>query len=207
MKIFLDANVLANWILLKNKGTNNVSSPILKERFKKIGISFELVQEILNWMEKTREKIGITSQFVLAEIFGVLHDDAINMKLFREAIPTASWYWASIRDKKALSEDEAAEIYFSVLQRFDELFSDIVIVEDEFNLEYIGYFILDLGLKPADSILLTTAIENKATHFATADIRLIDLFKKDEKFDIVVQNPKSILDSLKKYKKRKGEPV
>lgn len=198
MKIFLDANIIANWILLKNKSVNNVSSPILKERFRQIGNSFELVQEILNW----KGRIGINSQFVLAEIFGVLYDDVINMKLFREAIPTASWYWVSIRGKKTLSEDEAAEIYYSVMQRFDELFSDIEIVEDEFNLEYISHFILNLGLKPADSVLLTTAIENGATHFATTDIRLIELVKKDKKFDIVVQNPKSILDSLKKYKKR-----
>ena len=198
MKIFLDANVVANWILLKNKNVNNVSSPILKERFRQIGNSFELVQEILNW----KEKIGMTSQLVLAEIFGVLHDDAINMKLFREAIPTASWYWVSIRGSKSLLEYEAAEIYYSVMQRFDELFYKIEIVEDEFNLEYTSYFILNLGLKPADSVLLTTAIENRATHFATTDIRLIELVKKDKKFDIVVQNPKLILDSLKKYKKK-----
>ncbi len=201
MKIFLDANIIANWILLKNKSVNNVSSPILKERFRQLGNSFELVQEILKW----KRKISITSQFVLAEIFGVLYDDAINMKLFREAIPTASWYWVSIRGKKTLSKDEAAEIYYSVMQRFDELFSDIEIVEDEFNLEYISHFILNLGLKPADSVLLTTAIENGATHFATTDIRLIELVKKDKKFDIVVQNPKLILDSLKKYKNDKGD--
>ena len=198
MKIFLDANVIANWILLKNKNLNNVSSPILKERFRQLGYSFELIQEILEW----KEKVGITSQLVLVEIFGVLHDDAINMKLFREAIPTSSWYWVSIRNKISLSRDEAAEMYYGVMQRFEELFSKIEIVEDEFNLEYISHFILNIGLKPADSVLLTTAIVNGVTHFATTDIRLIELTKKDKKFDIVIQSPKWILDSFKKYKKR-----
>lgn len=198
MKIFLDANVIANWILLRNKNVDNVSDPILKERFKKIGNSFELVQEILSW----KGKIGMTSQLVLAEVFGVLHNDAINMKLFSEAIPAASWYWVSIRGSKSLSEDEAAEIYYSVMQKFDELFSKIEIVEDEFDLEYISYFILNLGLRPVDSILLTTAIQSGATHFATTDIRLIELVKKDKKFHIEVQNPKLVLDMLKKYKKK-----
>ncbi|AAB91074.1 MULTISPECIES: hypothetical protein [Archaeoglobus] len=100
MRIFLDANVIADWILLKNKN-QDASDPLLTERYRHMAESFKLVEEIL----KLKEKVSGTSQMAIAEVFGVIYDDAINMKLFREAVPASSWYWFSIRERKALSED------------------------------------------------------------------------------------------------------
>lgn len=198
MNIFLDANVIADWLLLKNKNID-VRDPILTERYRHMAESFRLVEEILN----LEYNVSATSQIAIAEVFGVLYDDAINMKLFREAIPAASWYWISIRDRKTLSEDEAAEIYEGTLRRFDELFSKVEIMDDVIDLEYLGYFILNFGVRPVDAVLLTTAIFNRTTHFATRDVRLIELVKKIDKMDMKVQNPKSVLASLKRWKKRK----
>ncbi len=85
------------------------------------------------------------------------------------------------------------------MERFDELFPKIELVEDTFNLELIGYLILRIGLNTHDAILVTTAIENKATHFATRDDRLIESLKNKEfknKFKLKAEKPQTILSYL-----------
>ncbi len=98
MRIFLDANVIADWILLKNKDLKNITSDILIERYRQFGYSYNLVERTI----RSGKKIAFTSELALAEVFGVIYDDAINMKLFAKAVPAASWYWVSIRKKSLL---------------------------------------------------------------------------------------------------------
>jgi predicted nucleic acid-binding protein len=198
MKIFLDANVIADWILVKNKvrDDDQIKDDVILERYRQIGYSFRLIDKII----KSNKKIAITSQLVLAEVFSVIYDDVINMKLFAKAIPTALWNWISIRGKEVLSEDEAYEIYNDTMKSFDELFSGVELVEETYNLELLGYFILKLGLKTHDAVILTTALENDATYFVTRDVRLIENLRAKEfknKFSIKVRKPNAVLRELK----------
>ncbi|MEM4155631.1 MAG: hypothetical protein QXQ38_02770, partial [Archaeoglobaceae archaeon] len=100
------------------------------------------------------------------------------------------------------------EIYTGVTSKFDELFKNVALVEDHINLGLIGYLMLNFGVKPNDAVLVSTAVENGSTHFATRDIRLIEIFKKISKklgkdhfkksFQLRVSTPEAILAELKK---------
>ncbi|RLI87444.1 MAG: hypothetical protein DRO98_04190 [Archaeoglobales archaeon] len=195
MKIFLDANIIADWILIKNKAqevTDETEDNVLTERYRYMGYSYKLIEKIRSLGLK-----AYTSQLSIAEVFSVIYDDVINLKLFMKAIPTAAWNWLSIREKELLDDEEAYEIYEGILERFDELFLNVEIVDEVLDLELLSHLILKLGLRTHDALLLTTAILNGMDYFVTRDERLIRKTRKLKKMPkIVILRPQSLLSKI-----------
>lgn len=211
MKVFLDTNVFVDWILFKNK-MNRLENGVFEERYKNIASSFKLIENIIN--EKYKNVEAITSELAVAEIFSVLYEDAVNLKLYEQAIPTKYWTWKTVRKQNLLTEDEANELYYSIMKRIDELFGEekVIMVEDSYNQEILAYLTLRLGISSHDAILLTTAIEEDCDYFITRDTRLKELYdvewnelKKKKKIKIIP--PKDALNKFKKLGKEKKTKV
>jgi predicted nucleic acid-binding protein len=196
MKLFLDSNIIADWILVKNKVSKKVKDDLLSQRYHYMSHSYKLIEELI-----ASEVATVTSQLAISEVFSVLSDDAINMKLYMKAIPTAVWMWITFRNRERLSEEESLELHEGILRKIDDLFSDtkVDLIEDEFNLEIYSYLVLRLGMKTHDAILLTTAILNEVNYFVTRDDRLIENTRRKfrDKFDVKLSKPINALNVVK----------
>ena len=180
---FIDANVIADWILLRNLSRRRVdvdsaytrSMPV--KRYERIKSSYCLIEKLVKGAGEKRLRF-ITSQLAVNEVFYVLYDDVCSVKMYIEGIPTVMW--PRFRDSIRLTEEEADELYRSILESFDEVFGgkQIEIVEDEANFEVFGFLVLRLGLRTHDATLMTTAILNKSDYFITRDRRILELSKE-----------------------------
>jgi predicted nucleic acid-binding protein len=196
MKLFLDSNIIADWILVKNRVSKKVKDDLLSQGYHYMCHSYKLIEELID-----SEVATVTSQLAISEVFSVLYDDAINMKLYMKAIPAAVWMWITFRNRERLNEEESLELHEGILKRFDDLFSDtkVELIEDEFNLEIYSYLVLRLGMKTHDAILLTTAILNEVSYFVTRDDRLIENTRREfrDKFDVKLSKPINALNVVK----------
>ncbi|RLI75281.1 hypothetical protein DRP05_15055 [Archaeoglobales archaeon] len=168
MKVFLDANVIANWILIKKGASGrHKKDSVLSERYKYLSQSYNLLERLQSLKLEV-----FTSQLAIGETLSVIYDDAINLKLYTKGFPTATWTRIGIREKERLEKEEAYEIYEGIMKIFDELFSFVKILDDVLDLELLGHLILLRGIRTHDAILLTTVISNEMDYFVTRDGRL-----------------------------------
>lgn len=192
--MFLDANVIADWILVKKRRTSIdlEEDSVLSERYRNLGFSYNLIERLQSLkLEK------YTSQLAIGEIFSVIYDDAINLKLYMKGFPTVTWNRLGIREKEKLNEEEAYGIYKGIMERFDELFLFVEILDDVFDLEILSHLVLIRGIRTHDAILLTTAIFNEIDYFVTRDERLARKMRGSKnQFGLSILSPKTLLREI-----------
>ena len=185
-KVFIDVNVIANWILI-NSSINRLEElkydKILNERFKAFSYSYVLIEAL----KEDSVYEAVTSTLVLGEVYHVLYNEVLSLKMCRSGIPLM--LWSKLRSKNDLTEDEKSIFWDTVRSHLNELKSFIAMIDDKVNDEVYPKLVLDYGLHPHDVIILTTAVLNGCKWFITNDNEIIQLNK---------QKPKS-----KKQKKRK----
>lgn len=167
---FLDANVIADWILIKNFTNVKTLRNVDRRRVKKTLSSFKLIQNIL---EKYHSYVHFgTSALALREAIYVVYENYKLMKLYEEGVPFK--YWNYFVHEITLTENEAFKIREIVLKEIDQLFEEdkIKLYDDSLDLNVFPYLILQLGMRTHDAILVSTAIINNFYYYITRDERL-----------------------------------
>ncbi|RLE52042.1 MAG: hypothetical protein DRJ33_04635 [Candidatus Methanomethylicota archaeon] len=203
---FIDANVLAHWILGKGVleklydliGLDKVLLDIYLERYRS---SLDFVDEVLRLRDK--EEFYVSS-LAVNEIFAAIKDEICAAMLFARGIPISQW-----RDPRVIpSIDErlAEQIYYEVLKLFDVLFSGNIRIVEELSatqrqyFEVLGSIILMLDVRTHDAMLLTNAILHGADYFVTTDKRLVDKVGPivQDKYSLRIIDPQRALNILKR---------
>ena len=197
-RVFLDSNIIADWILLEKK-EKKLTDELLKKHYHSMGYSYILLNEFLSRNMKT-----YITPLSLAETISVIYNEAMNRKLFLKGVPFSAWTWISLREKFRLSEDKANDLYIGILETFDKLIEmGLQIVDDRLDLEIYSFLVLKVGMNCHDAVIVNTAIEWDADYFVTRDQRLIGRTRKQifqEKFRIKIVNPKAMLSYLGRTK-------
>jgi len=85
-KVFIDANVIANWILIGSsidRLEELRNDKILNERFRAFSYSYVLIEALKE--ENTYE--AVTSTLALGEVYHVLYNEVLSLKMYRSGIP------------------------------------------------------------------------------------------------------------------------
>lgn len=207
-KVFIDANVIANWILISSSISRLEElkdDKILNERFKAFSYSYVLIEAL----KEDDSYEALTSTLALGEVYHVLYNEVIALKLYRSGIPLT--LWSKLRNKNDLTEDEKSIFWDTVRSHLNELRSFIFVVGDNVDNEIYPKLVLDYGLRPHDAILLTTAIKNECGWFITNDSEIINMNKEksarrkrrkkrpllSELFNITPDSPQNFLREIK----------
>jgi hypothetical protein len=108
-RVFIDANVIANWVIvseaLKQK-EENTGKKLLKDLHKKIQNSYFLLEKVKESDGKTC--IFYTSQFALCEVYNVIGTEYKSRKLFEKRVPFR--YWGIMLKEIKLKDKHFVEI-------------------------------------------------------------------------------------------------
>jgi len=193
--IFLDSNVIANWILIADSAERLEEfrdEEILKERFENISYSYTLVEALI----ATEEYKVKTSNLAIGEVYHVIYNEILSQKMYRLGIPLT--LWSKMREKHRLSESEKFLIKDSVSKHLRKLKKSVELVKEEVDDEIYPKLVLDYRLRTHDAILLTTAILNNCEWFITNDKEIVNLNRRrkasfSEVFKIIPDLPQNFL--------------
>ncbi len=199
-KVFLDSNVIANWVLIKDlseKINEFKNERVLRRRFESISFSYTLIEALLS---SDRYKVE-TSNLAIAEVYHVIYNEIISLRLYRNGIPLT--LWSKMREKQKLTEEDKYLIRETITRYIGELEKNADITYDKVDREVYPKLILEYGLRTHDAILLTTAILDRCSWFITNDREIVSLCKKKRKtrfseiFKIVLDLPQNFLRVVK----------
>ncbi|HEX55136.1 MAG: hypothetical protein DRO95_00810 [Candidatus Altiarchaeales archaeon] len=171
--IFLDSNVIANWILIKDstkKFEDLKNEKILKQRLKNISYSYTLIEALLT--DEYRVK---TSSLTLAEVSYVLYNEMLSLKMYGLGVPLT--LWPKLRERHDLTREEKSSVREIIARYLKEFKKGVNIVNDTIDDMIYPKLILEYKLRTHDAVLLTTAILNKCSWFITNDKELVELNK------------------------------
>lgn len=177
-RVFIDANVIANWILISSsigRLEELKEDKILNDRFKAFSYSYVLIEAL----KENNIYEAVTSILALGEVYHVLYNEVLSLKMYRSGIPLT--LWSKLRNKNDLTEDEKSIFWDTVRSYLDELKSFIAVIDDKVDSEVYPKLVLDYGLRPHDAILLTTAVLNGCSWFITNDNEIIQLNRQKRK--------------------------
>ena len=101
--IFLDSNVIANWVLIKDfaeRFEELKDDRILRERLRVISYSYTLIEALI----ETGDYYVKSSNLALAEVFHVVYNEVVSLKMYKLGIPLT--LWSKLRTKHDLSKEE-----------------------------------------------------------------------------------------------------
>ncbi len=194
IRVFLDSNVIANWILIEEFSANRNTleeDRILLERFREYSLSHVLTQ---SFIENNDVYEVFTSTLAIAEVFNVLRKEVSGLKVYRHGFPIVSMFKHL---DKALSRDELETIIQVVKDKIDVLKkSGLKELKDELHWE-IYPFVVMKGVKTHDALLISTACVNDCDWFITNDRDLIDRLRKEKrKLKLEIDLPESFLKEI-----------
>ena len=184
---FIDANILAHWVL----GKGGVLG-FLIDKFRLTNEFFDIYskryEESINFIDELiiprgqNEKSDefYVSHLAINELFSGLKDELRSIILFKNGVPISKW--RDSRNNPDIASEDYKAIYEITLKSFDILFGKKNIeyineLSQEDNPNYLSIYSSILFLikdaKTQDSTLLTTAIINEADYFVTKDDVLI----------------------------------
>ena len=112
VRVFLDSNVIADWILLERKEIE-LTDELLEKRYRSMGYSYVLVNELLD-----RRIDAYISELCLAEVISVIYNEAVNRKLFLSGVPFSAWTWVNTFSKNF----SKGETKYSIIPHYYILF-------------------------------------------------------------------------------------
>jgi len=199
-KIFLDSNVIANWILIKDsakKFEEFKDEKILRKRFENISYSYTLMEALMTTDEYEVE----TSNLAMGEVYHIIYNEVLSLKMYQSGTPLT--LWSKMREKQKLTETEKFLIRGATTKYLKELKKKITPTNDKIDDEVYPKLILEYRLRTHDAILLTTAILDDCTWFITNDKEIVKLNKRKRKiafseiFNITPDLPQNFLRVVK----------
>ncbi|MEM5792749.1 MAG: hypothetical protein QXY45_00090 [Candidatus Aenigmatarchaeota archaeon] len=202
--VFLDANVIADWLLVysKLKNTKNHEEKELKLRelwkqYTAPKICFEILEIIRN--KKMRNFSFFTSDLALAEVGDVIFKESRSIDLIKSGI--AYRYIPSMIKKVVLTKDEINNI-MNQIKTFREIFLGKKFSENKIKVHnkledptFPVYLISLFRIETYDAYLISQAYDAKCCFFITKDEKL----RKEVKFDgLSLISPEKFLEELKK---------
>ncbi|MBI2107168.1 PIN domain-containing protein [Candidatus Woesearchaeota archaeon] len=189
-KIFIDTNIIVHYIILKKiKETERDNKELWKE-YRRIEPSYQLLSLILKNNNDSFE--FYTSHLAITEIANALHDEYRCRRMRRDGIPLSSW--VRLKHRFNLEKEDADEILSEIVKFIESFRIKIILLEEKYTFSLIYKFILEKQIGTQDSILLSTAINSKCSHFATQDKEL----RKKKLKEIKVVSADEIRDEIVK---------
>ena len=206
--VFIDSNVLANWMLLDGAAQKAKQSPErlqeIQERAGRKWPSFQLLEELRRIGNPpsfiSSFKFG-TSAFAIAETSHVILQEYIAGSLYKKGIPFA--YWESFSKQEQLSKrdqedlisqlDHLLETFFNpehqILYRMDGMTTDFTTV---------SILVTSFRLSTTDAFLVSQATKRGCDYFLTEDKPLRDLLPRYKRMSMI--SAQEMLSQLKQIK-------
>ncbi len=210
---FIDANILAHWVL----GKGDVLS-FLIEKFhltneffdvysKRYEDSINFIEELIKSGSQEKSNEFYISHLAINELFSGLKDELRSILLFKNGVPISKW--RDSRNNPDITSDNYEAIYKITLKSFDILFGKKAIeyIDEQSQEDNPNYFDIYSSIlflvkeaKTQDSTLLTTAILNEADYFVTKDDVLIKSVKNliKDPYHLELINPAHALQILRR---------
>lgn len=184
--VFIDSNVLANWMLLDGAVQKAKQSPKrlqeIQERAGGKWPSYQLLEELRRIGNPpsftSLFKFG-TSAFAIAETSHVILKEYVASSLYKKGIPFA--YWESFGKQEHLSDKDRRDL-ISQLERLQELFfkpnSRILYPMDQTDFLAASDLVTSFRLSTTDAFLVSQAAKRECNYFLTEDKPLRRLLPK-----------------------------
>ncbi len=200
--VFIDSNVIANWILilerLKLKKEGEEDKKLLKEFHKKIQNSYSLLEKIKENQCGTCQ--FFTSQFALCEVYNVIGMEYKSRKLSKKRVPFRYWI-RMMRDIK-LKDEQFPEINRSLIEFVNTFLNpnDLKMNRAErYNQDNVGRLLWIYNCNTHDGVLIAQALYGNCNYFITEDNNLVKNMKNN-KLGIKVCHCETFLGRFHKYK-------
>jgi len=183
---FLDASVMADWLILNlalnAKKTSREKLELKKKRLEdnpELVYSFELLTSTRLWQPE--EFIFLTSSLAISEVISVIHDKFCIDILYEQGIPLKYWY--KQRQDFILPKEEIQTLIKEILFFYKTFIGETIFLAENQNLSNT-LEIITLHKETNDSFLISQAIQSKAAYFITKDNRLKEHLKNYKKIKI-----------------------
>jgi predicted nucleic acid-binding protein len=184
--VFIDSNVLANWMILDGAVQKAKENPKrlheIQERAGRKWPSYQLLEELRRIGNRpsftSLFKFG-TSAFAMAETSHVILKEYVASRLQRKGIPPAQW--ESLSKQRHFSDEDRRDL-ISQLKRLQEVFfkphSRILYQMDETDFLVASDLVTLFRLSTTDAFLVSQAAKRECDYFLTEDKPLRHLLPK-----------------------------
>lgn len=210
---FIDANILAHWVLGKGDvlyfliDNFHLTNEFFDVYLKRYEDSISFIEELIKSGSQEESDEFYISHLAINELFSGIKDELRSILLFKKGVPISRW--RDSRNNPDITPTDYKAIYEITLKSFDILFGKKAIEyineqSQEDNPNYFEIYSSVLFLvkeaKTHDSTLLATAILNEADYFVTKDDVLIKSAKHliKDKYELELINPTQALQILHK---------
>src|SRR3989344_1549423 len=194
--IFLDANVIADWMLVK-LSLKNLNNPkkrqTLAKFMEKIPKAYHSYK-ILEFVRKHHpDYFFYTSDLALMEVVSVIFEKYVIDEMVNNGISFK--YFGKYRDEIKLPQDARREIHYEIFN-FRELFvkNEKINLANDISYHVCKYLISRYNLRTPDAFLISQANKCKCKEFISSDDKLSQMLKRYNKIKIV--KPKTFYDEL-----------
>lgn len=179
---FVDANVMANWIIvssaLKEKGITleDEKNKLLKKLSTPIRSSYSLLEKIKN--EDVMKNTFFTSDIAFSEIFSVIGDEYRAKVLHGDGVPMR--YWSSMMYNVDLPEHYLIQINSEINDFYNVFLIDKIVRKSNFDLSAVGELVFLYKCNTHDALLIAESLKVNCKYFVTEDQRLRNNLKKKD---------------------------
>jgi len=204
---FVDANVLANAIIVENE-LRQIRANSLKrmtrpskvdKRREEFFRGYEIGRPAYDLFHMLHQPMTpapdvVTSNLAKLEVASVIAAEFKARELYRRHVPYRYWYRS--QDTIKLTREDLKEIQLSILL-FLKKMGNAIVTMNEYNLELAERLITEFACDTRDAILVATAVASGYPLFITEDERLQRKLRQFREVSVV--KTQSAVDSLRSY--------
>lgn len=195
---FIDANVIANWLLVHldlNKNKNHVAYfKEIKQNYPKAYYSYLLLDSIYHNKDNGHEFNFYTSRFAVSEVVSVIHEKYLLDYMYQKGISFK--YWFKYKDKIALNKENLSLISTNIIRFHIKFIPHCLKLADDTILQHTIDLIINKKCETPDAFLVSQCLHKECVYFATEDGPLKDKLKSIK--NLKGLNSQMSIDILKK---------
>ena len=194
MQIFLDTNILIDWLFLKDKDA---------EQIKPLSKNLKATINLYNQLRLVKKDHNFAVSFYgLAESQDVIIRQIVNKKLVNDSISLTyySYYERDFRDKERKYIEETVIDLIEIMKEF-KTYSHYLNVDGKL-LKKVFDVQNKYKLRIMDTLIIMCVDETKFDYFVTRDRDFLDNKQLKKDFRVKIVSPKEMINELKKVKKK-----
>lgn len=196
---FIDANVIANWLLV-NLDIRNHKNRVeyfekIKKSYSKAYYSYLLLKSIYENKDKPHNLSFFTSSLAISEVAAVIHEKYLLDVMYSEGISFK--YFFKYKDDIELNEDDLKLISVNLENFYKTFIPGSITLSDTPILQHTIDLITNKKCETYDAFLVSQCVCNKSEYFVTEDKPLRDKLKNHKNLKGI--NSQTAIEVLKTH--------
>ena len=169
---FIDANVIANWLLVTLDINDHEDSgkyfKDIKKEYSKAYYSYLLLKSIYDNKTNNHHLHFFTSSLAVSEVISVIHEKYLLDYLYKKGVSFK--YWSKYKNKIPLNKKDLDLISLNIIKNFYIVFvPKIIKLSNDTILQHTIDLIINKKCETPDAFLVSQSITNKCDYFITED--------------------------------------